>query len=86
MPFRSSTSLMVQKGVDKRKEVELMKGKLFELIKVEKKVLSESVGLTRKKELYRGHQSHICKHPYKRSIDIRVHYYQRVQSPLIHKL
>ena len=37
MPFRSSTSLMVQKGVDKRKEVELMKGKLFELIKVEKK-------------------------------------------------
>ncbi len=37
MPFRSSTSLMVQKGVDKRKEVELMKGKLFELIKVEKR-------------------------------------------------
>jgi hypothetical protein len=32
---------MVQKGVDKRKEVELMKGKLFELIKKEKKVLSE---------------------------------------------
>jgi hypothetical protein len=37
MPFRSSTSLMVQKGVDKRKEVELMKGKLFELIKGEKR-------------------------------------------------
>jgi hypothetical protein len=32
---------MVQKGVDKRKEVELMKGKLFELIKVEKMVSSE---------------------------------------------
>jgi len=31
MPFRSSTSLMVQKGVDKRKEVELMKGKYMQM-------------------------------------------------------
>jgi hypothetical protein len=28
MPFRSATSLMVQKGVDKRKEVELLKGEI----------------------------------------------------------
>jgi hypothetical protein len=32
---------MVQKGVDKRKEVELMKGKLFEHIKGKIKVLSD---------------------------------------------